>query len=87
MIAISPLPGISKVSRFRADKSIDKINIEMDLVMIYGFNIKDILREAQERISEEIEKVTTLSVDKIKLFAKSLVFKKQETNEQNDGKA
>lgn len=86
MIAISPLPGISKVSRFRADKSDDKIYIEMDLVMIYGFNIKDILREAQERITEEIEKTTTLTVDKIRLFAKSLIFKKQETNEQNDEK-
>ena len=75
-IAIAPIPGISKISRFRADKDADAINIEMDLVMIYGYNIKEILREARERIIEEVEKVTTLSVNRVKLYAKSLVFDK-----------
>jgi uncharacterized alkaline shock family protein YloU len=75
-LAVESIKGISKISRFRADKSEDTINIEMDLTMIYGYNIKGILREAQEKIGEEIEKVTTLSVNRIKLHAKNLIFEK-----------
>lgn len=76
VIAISSIPGIAKITRFRADKNEDGINIEIDLVMIYGFNIKEIMRMTQERIIEEIEKTTTLSVGRVKLLAKSLVFEK-----------
>ena len=75
-IAIEPIKGITKISRFRADKNADTINIEIDFVMIYGFNIKEIMRSAQDKITEEIEKVTTLTVNRVKLYAKSLVFEK-----------
>jgi uncharacterized alkaline shock family protein YloU len=75
-LAVESIKGISKISRFRADKGENTINIEMDFVMIYGYNIKEILREAQEKINEEIEKVTTLSINRIKLHAKSIIFDK-----------
>ncbi len=67
------IPGVSKISRFRAENRPDGIYIEMDLVLIYGYMIKPLLREVQEKVSEQIKHLTALNIQRMNVVAKSLV--------------
>lgn len=69
----SSIEGVSRVSRFRAENQPDGIYIEMDLVLVYGYVIKTLLREVQEKIRVEVEKLTALNIKVLNLVAKSLV--------------
>ncbi len=67
------IPGVSKISRFRAENRPDGIYIEMDLILIYGYMIKPLLREIQEKVSEQIKHLTALNIQRMNVVAKSLV--------------
>ncbi len=69
----SNIEGVSKISRFRAENRPDGIYIEMDLVLIYGYMIKKLLREVQEQVSEQIKHLTALNIRRMNVVAKSLV--------------
>lgn len=69
----SNIEGVSKISRFRAENRPDGIYIEMDLVLIYGYMIKQLLREVQEQVSEQIKHLTALNIRRMNVVAKSLV--------------
>ncbi len=70
---VTNMEGVSRISRFRAENRPDGIYIEMDLVLVYGFVIKPLLRKIQERVRDEVERLTTLNISSINLVAKSLV--------------
>jgi len=67
------IEGVSKISRFRAENHIDGLFMEMDLVLVYGYAIKPLLKEVQKKVSEEIQRLTALNIKGINLIAKSLV--------------
>ncbi len=69
----SNIEGVSRISRFRAENHPDGIYIEMDLVLVYGYPIKGLLREVQQRVCEEVERLTALNIKRLNLVAKSLV--------------
>jgi uncharacterized alkaline shock family protein YloU len=69
----SNIEGVSRISRFRAENYPDGIYIEMDLVLIYGHPIKPLLREIQQKVREEVDKLTALNIKALNLVAKSLV--------------
>jgi uncharacterized alkaline shock family protein YloU len=69
----SNIEGVSRISRFRAENHPDGIYIDMDLVLIYGYVIKPLLRKVQERVSEEVERLTALNIRSMNVVAKSLV--------------
>lgn len=69
----SNIEGVSKISRFRAENRPDGIYIEMDLVLIYGYMIKKLLREVQEQVSEQIKHLTALNIKRMNVVAKSLI--------------
>lgn len=79
---VCQIEGIAKVSRFRAENGPDGINIEMDLVLVYGYHIKDRLRAAQKKVKEEIERLTALNIKSLNVIAKSLIYVKNEENKQ-----
>lgn len=70
---VSKIEGVSRISRFRAENHPDGIYIEMDLILIYGYIIRPLLRKVQEDVSEEVEKLTALNIKALNLVAKSLV--------------
>jgi len=72
------IDGVSRISRFRAENHSDGIYIEMDLVLKYGYTIKPLLREIQNQVRSEVERLTALNIKTMNLLAKSLVmdFKK-----------
>ena len=80
----SSIEGVNKISRFRAENHSDGIYIEMDLVLVYGYKIRPLLREVQKRVIDEVEKLTAINIKRLNLLAKSLVVdtKKQEAKKQ-----
>jgi uncharacterized alkaline shock family protein YloU len=66
--------GIKKITRFRADNRPEGIIIDMDLTIIYGRLLKDILAEVQQNVREELEKLTDLHLSSLNLTAKHLIF-------------
>lgn len=71
--AISNIDGINKISRFRVENLSDGILIYMDLILLYGHEIKPLLYQVQKITNEEITRLTALNVKSIKVVAKSLV--------------
>ena len=75
----SNIEGVNKISRFRAENHPDGIYIEMDLVLVYGYLIKPLMREIQKNVKEEVEKLTALNIKSLNLTAKSLVIDPKKT--------
>lgn len=69
----SNIEGVHRISRFRAENRTDGIYIEMDLVLIYGYTIRPLLMEIQNRVRDEVERLTALNIKSLNLIAKSLV--------------
>lgn len=77
----SNIPGVHKIARFRAENHPDGLYLEMDLVLIFGYVIKPLLRKIQQKVAAEVERLTALNIISINLYAKSLVIR----NEKSDG--
>ena len=71
---VSKIPDIKKISRFRVEKDVSGVYIEMDCILFYGCIIKPTLRRAQKEIKKEIERLTDLNIKRLNIEAKSLVF-------------
>ncbi|MCR4434980.1 MAG: Asp23/Gls24 family envelope stress response protein [Clostridiales bacterium] len=78
----SNIKGVSRISRFRAENHAEGIYIEMDLVLVYGYIIRPLLREVQKRVRDEVERLTALNIKSIKLVAKSLVVEPKKAGTQ-----
>lgn len=70
---VSKVEGVNKISRFRIENLPAGVFIEMDLVLVYGYVIKPLLREVQNNVVAEVERLTDLNIQSIKIIAKSLV--------------
>jgi uncharacterized alkaline shock family protein YloU len=73
---VTEINGVSKISRFRVENSPDGINIEMDLVLKYGYPIRDLLKEVQNKVKIEVEQLTALNIKALNVIAKSLIVEK-----------
>lgn len=67
------IPGVSKISRFRAENRPDGVFIEMDLVLVYGCMIRPLIKEIQEKVRDEVERLTALNIKALNITVKSLV--------------
>jgi superfamily II DNA/RNA helicase len=86
---ISSIEGVNRISRFRAENYPDGIYIDMDLVLIYGYQIRPLLKMVQAEVINEVEKLTALNIKSLNVVAKSLVIepKKPETAAAADSPA
>ncbi|NLP13983.1 MAG: Asp23/Gls24 family envelope stress response protein [Clostridium sp.] len=73
------IEGVNKVSRFRAENHAESIYIEMDLVLVYGYRIRPLLRGVQRKVIDEVERLTALNIKRLNITAKSLVLDNQKT--------
>lgn len=67
------LPGVSKISRFRAENQPDGIVVEMDLVLFYGCRIRPLIQEIQQKVREEVDRLTAIHIKALNITVKSLV--------------
>ena len=72
--------GISKVARARVENVEDVEegpSIYIEVVVYYGYPVIQVLQEFKQRCIKEIEKTTTMSIQKITVIAKSIEVRKE----------
>mgnify|MGYP000932155607 CR=1 FL=1 len=75
---VTNIKGVSKISRFRAENRPEGTYMEMDLVLVYGCRIRELMKEVQCKVAEEVERLTDLNIKQVNVIAKSLVVEKAE---------
>lgn len=74
---VNNIPGVGKISRFRAENHTDGIFMDMDLVLIYGYAIRPLLQNIQAKVKEEVEKLTALNIKALNITVKSLAIEQK----------
>jgi len=72
--------GIHRVIRSRVTSYKDGVVIDLDVSLIYGRKIHEILREAQKMVSVDVENLTGLNVLQVNLTARTIVMKEEDRN-------
>ncbi len=67
---------MDKISRFRLNKSEDGLALDMDVVMVYGYNLLEAIKRAQDTIRIELERFAALNIREMYITAKGLVMNK-----------
>ena len=66
------MPSIYKVLKTRVSSSEEGTSIYMEVTIVYGNNVKDILQEFKERAKKEIENLTAMNVILLEVIAKNI---------------
>ena len=66
------VPAIHKVLRTRVEKSSEGPIIYMEVMVTYGFNVVDALKEFKEKAKREIENLTAMNILSLDVVAKSV---------------
>ena len=66
------MPSIYKVVRTRATSTEAGPSIYMEVIVMYGYNIQEVLREFKEKSRKEIENLTAMNVVSMDVVAKSV---------------
>ena len=66
------MPSIYKVLKTRVSSSEEGTSIYMEVTIVYGNNVKEILQEFKERAKKEIENLTAMNVISLEVIAKNI---------------
>ena len=66
--------SIHKVTKARVETRANGIYIYMEVVVVYGYNIMDIMADFKEKTRKEIERLTAMNLEKIEVLAKDVYF-------------
>lgn len=72
---------IDRITKIRVDKSPEGPYIYMEVIVNYGYNIANGLVEFKNKTKKEIEKLTTMNVQKIDIVAKGIKIKDEKKEE------
>ena len=64
--------GIHRVSRVRVENSVGATNIYVEVYVIFGYNIVNVLRDFKQKVKKEIERLTTMNVQEVSVMAKGI---------------
>ena len=64
--------GIHRVSRVRAENTAGATNIYVEVYVIFGYNIVNVLRDFKQKVKKEIERLTTMNVQEVSVLAKGI---------------
>jgi adenylate kinase family enzyme len=81
---VSQIQGVNKITRFRAENRPEGIHIEMDLVLVFGYQIKPLIEYTRMKIRDELERLTALNIKTLNITVKSLVLPQQQTEDNNN---
>ena len=70
--------GIAKVSRTRIENVEEGPSIYIEVVVYYGYTVVEVLQEFKAKCIKEIEKLTTMGIQKITVIAKSIEVRREE---------
>lgn len=68
------IKGVSGVGRISVDTHADGVTVDMDVSLVYGVPLYEVLEEVQKRVTEEIEYATALNVQAVNVTARRLIF-------------
>ena len=75
---------IEKITRIRIDKFGEGVSIYMEASIFYGCNIQECFSKFQNKIKKEIERLTSMNVQKIEIIVKNIKFEEEVTNNKAD---
>ena len=70
--------AIHKVTKTRIDNMGEGISVYMEVVIVYGFNVLESLRDFKIKCKKEIENLTAMNVEKVDVVAKAIQFSKED---------
>ncbi len=65
-------PEIHKILRTRVEKYEDGMSIEMEVTIVYGYNVVNALKEFKRKAIREIENLTSMNIVKMEVIAKNI---------------
>jgi len=80
----SNVDAIHKVYRTRIEKTPTGVNIYIEIVLVYGFNIITSLQNFKKKCIKEIENLTAMNVGNVQILAKSIQ-KPEQIDEEVEG--
>jgi len=75
---ISGMEEMDRITRFRINKDNDGIIIDMDVIMVYGYNLVEAIKRARKMIETELDRFAALNIRSMYITAKGLVMKNAE---------
>ena len=75
----SKLDPIYRVNKVRIDTIGENTNIYIEVILTYGYNIYEALKDFKTRCKKEIEKLTAMNVGNIDIVAKGIEMKENKT--------
>ena len=73
---------IDRIIKTRVDKLPEGPYIYMEVIVNYGYNLVDGLKDFKEKTKKEIEKLTTMNIQKIDIVAKGIKVKEDNQEEK-----
>ncbi len=73
---VTSMPQVEKVTRFRTNNGPDGLYIDMDVIMVFGYNLLEAVKTAQETILRELDRFAGFNVNNLTINIKNLVLKK-----------
>lgn len=74
------MPEMEKITRFRCNNTPDGLFVDMDVVMVFGYNLVDALKRLQNTISQELDRFAGINLTKLVITVKTLVISKSYQN-------
>ncbi len=68
----SHVDGIDKLANIQVINRLDGIIIKIDAILIYGYQLRDVMIEVQRKVMKEVEGMTSLNILSIDVLAKSI---------------
>ena len=66
------MEGVHKIQRLKVDSYSNGIVIYVDIILEYGHNLRDVMKEYKEKTKREIDRLTAMNVLDIQIVAKGL---------------
>ena len=64
--------AIHKIYRTRVEKTPIGVNLYIEIILVYGFNIISSLQDFKKKCVREIENLTAMNVDKVQILARGI---------------
>ena len=69
---VSKTPGIYKVQKIRVDNFGEGVRLQMDVTVVYGFNVIEGIKNFKSKAKKEIEKLTAMNVEDFEVVVKNI---------------
>ena len=73
---IVSMPEMEKITRFRCNNSPEGLFVDMDVIMVFGYNLVDAIKNARDTIGSELDRFAGINLNNLVVNVKTLVITK-----------